>query len=217
MKVVLVYSGGLDSTVLLYHLQADGHEVQAVSVHYGQRHAQELDVARQIAASKGIEHKVVDLSPLGTLLTNSALASIQAEIPREEYSPQNMVVTTVPNRNMILLSVALAWAVRCGYDAVAFAAHSGLTCTYPDCRPQFARCMDEAAQVCDWRPLRVLAPFVSWTKGDIVRRGAALGVPFARTWSCYVGGSRHCGTCGTCRDRRQAFTAAGIPDPTDYD
>jgi 7-cyano-7-deazaguanine synthase len=127
-----------------------------------------------------------------------------------------MALTTVPNRNMILLALGLAWAAHCHFDAAAFAAHAGLTVTYPDCRPEFAQSLDAAARLCDWEPLRVLAPFVTWTKGEVVRRGAALGVPFARTWSCYVGGSRHCGTCGTCRDRREAFAAAGVADPTEY-
>jgi 7-cyano-7-deazaguanine synthase len=216
MKVVLAYSGGLDSTVLLYHLLAEGDEVKALSVHYGQRHARELDAAREIAAGRGVEHKTVDLSSLCALFPGQALTSAQDEIPRADYSPHSLAVTTVPNRNMVLLAVALAWAAHERFEAAAFAAHAGLNGTYPDCRPEFARAMDGAARLCDWRPLEVRAPFVTWTKGDIVRRGAALGVPFARTWSCYVGGARHCGTCGTCRDRRQAFADAGAADPTEY-
>ncbi len=217
MRTVVIYSGGLDSTVLLYQLRHEGHEVKALSVHYGQRHRRELQAAAAIAAALGLEHRVVDLAGLAGLLPGVALTSAGAEVPREEYGRSNLEVTTVPNRNMVLLAVAIAWAAALGDDAVAFAAHAGASITYPDCRPEFAGAMDRAAQECDWRPIRVLAPFVSWHKADIVRRGHALGVPLGRTWSCYVGGERHCGTCGTCRDRRAAFTAAGVPDPTDYD
>jgi 7-cyano-7-deazaguanine synthase len=127
-----------------------------------------------------------------------------------------MALTTVPNRNMVLLSVALAWAAHLKFNVTAFAAHAGVTTTYPDCRPEFAAAMDQAARRCDWEPLEALAPFVTWTKGDVVRRGVELGVPFEKTWSCYVGGEKHCGRCGTCRDRRQAFTQVRIPDPTGY-
>jgi 7-cyano-7-deazaguanine synthase len=215
MRLVLVYSGGLDSTVLLYHLQAACHEVRALSVDYGQRHARELQAARAITAGRGVEHRLVDLSALSALFPDRALTSGGADLPRVEYSPASLALTTVPNRNMVLLSVALAWAADQKLDGVAYAAHSG-PATYPDCRPAFAEAMDAAARLCDWEPLRVLAPFVSWSKGDVVRRGAELGVPFARTWSCYAGGEKHCGVCGTCRDRRAAFGQAGVPDPTAY-
>jgi 7-cyano-7-deazaguanine synthase len=112
--------------------------------------------------------------------------------------------------------VALAWAATLWYDAVAFGAHGGEYTPYPDCQPRFAEAMDRAAQVCDWGPLRVLAPFVGWDKAAVVRRGVELGVPFELTWSCYNGGAAHCGRCGTCLDRRKAFEKAGVPDPTQY-
>jgi 7-cyano-7-deazaguanine synthase len=117
---------------------------------------------------------------------------------------------------MILLSVGLAWAVSLGYDGVAFGAHAGQYTPYPDCQPAFAAAMDGAARVCDWEPRRVLAPFVELDKAGVVRRGAELGVPFELTWSCYNGGSKHCGRCGTCLDRRSAFKKAGVVDPTEY-
>jgi 7-cyano-7-deazaguanine synthase len=215
MKVVLVYSGGLDSTVLLYHLLAARLEVKALSVNYGQRHGRELAAARAIAAARGVEHRLVDLSSLRELFPELPLTSPASPLPQVEYSPESMALTTVPNRNMVLLSVALVWAAHLGFDAVAYAAHTGVT-TYPDCRPEFAAGMDRVARLCDWKPLEVLAPFVSWTKGEVVRRGAELGVPFGMTRSCYVGGDKHCGRCGTCRDRRAAFVAAGVPDPTEY-
>jgi 7-cyano-7-deazaguanine synthase len=216
VNLVLVYSGGLDSTVLLHHLLAEGHGVRALSVHYGQRHARELDAARDLAAGLGVEHRVIDLSSLAALFPGGALTSSTSPIPLGDYDPAGMRTTTVPNRNMVLLAVALAWAAHLGLDGAAFAAHAGTPTAYPDCRPSFAEAMDRAAREADWRPLRVLAPFVTWTKAEVVRRGAALGVPFGRTWSCYVGGPTHCGRCGTCRDRRNAFLQAGVPDPTEY-
>ncbi len=216
MRVVLVFSGGLDSTVLLYHLRQEGCALRALSVDYGQRHRRELDAAAAIAAALELEHRIVDLPSLGALLSGSALTSPSIAVPREEYGRENMEATTVPNRNMVLLALAIAWAAQQHDDAVAFAAHAGRTLTYPDCRPAFAAAMDHAARLADWRPIAVLAPFVTWRKADIVRRGHALGVPLERTWSCYVGGAQHCGECATCRDRRAAFAEAGVSDPTEY-
>jgi 7-cyano-7-deazaguanine synthase len=128
-----------------------------------------------------------------------------------------MRVTVVPNRNMILLAVAIGHAIASGADAVAYGAHAGDHAVYPDCRPAFAEAMAEAAGLCHYDPgVTLLRPFIDRTKADIVRLGAALGVPFALTWSCYEGGVRHCGRCGTCVERREAFTLAGVPDPTEY-
>jgi 7-cyano-7-deazaguanine synthase len=216
MNIVLVYSGGLDSTVLLYHLLHEGHRVKALSVNYGQRHARELDAAGAIVGSVGVEHRVIDCTSLGTLFSGSALTNATAEVPLVDYDAASMQMTTVPNRNMLLLALALSWAAQLHFDAAAFAAHAGMTTTYPDCRPAFVEAMDRAAGEADWRRLRVLAPFVTWTKTQVVRRGAELHVPFGQTWSCYVGDPRHCGQCGTCRDRRHAFLQADVPDPTDY-
>jgi 7-cyano-7-deazaguanine synthase len=216
VRIIVVFSGGLDSTVLLGQLRHDGHEVRSLSVNYGQRHHRELAAAADITTALGVEHRVVDLTGLSTLLPGLALTTPGLDVPREEYARGNLETTTVPNRNMILLSLAVAWAAHRRDDAVAFAAHAGTTLTYPDCRPEFAAAMDQAARLADWRPIAVLAPFITWRKADIVRRGQELGAPMERTWSCYVGGARHCGTCGTCRDRRAAFAEAGVADPTEY-
>ena len=216
MRTVVAYSGGLDSTVLLYHLRAGGHEVKALSVDYGQRHRRELRAAREIADRLGVEHRLADLSSLRPFFDGLPLTSPEGAIPRGPYSEAGMKSTTVPNRNMLLLAVGLAWAAREGLDAVAYAGHAGVTTTYPDCTPAFAAALAGAARACDWRPLELLAPFVTWTKADVVRRGAELSVPFALTWSCYEGGDRPCGVCGTCHERRAAFAAAGVPDPTEY-
>ncbi len=128
-----------------------------------------------------------------------------------------MKATVVPNRNMILLALAAGWAISQKADAIAYAAHGGDHAIYPDCRPEFAEAMRHAIGLADWHRVELLRPFVTLTKADIVRRGAELGAPLGSTWSCYRGGARHCGRCGTCVERREAFALAGVPDPTDYE
>lgn len=216
-KTIVVYSGGLDSTTLLYHLRAEGHEVKALSVNYGQRHlARESAAAEAICRGLGVEWRTADLTGLVAFFGCNALTNHGAALPHGGYAADTIGTTTVPNRNMVLLSVGIAWAASLGFDAVAFGAHGGEHTNYPDCQPPFAEAMDRTAALCDFRPIRVLAPFVHWVKTDIVRRGADLGVPFELTWSCYAGGESHCGKCSTCEDRRVAFRRAGVPDPTAY-
>lgn len=216
MRTVLIYSGGLDSTVLLYHLRDQGREVRCLSVDYGQRHGRELKAAASICGDLGIEHRVADLASIRPLLAGSALTDA-VDVPEGHYTDASMKATIVPNRNMIMLSVAIGWAVSLKFDAVAYAAHGGDHPIYPDCRPEFIEAVGHAARLCDWHPVELQAPFAGKTKADLVRLGAQLGVPFERTWSCYKGGKRHCGRCGTCVERREAFTLAGVEDPTSYE
>lgn len=216
MRTVVIHSGGLDSTVLLYHFRDRGHQVQALSVDYGQRHRKELDQARLLCEEISVPHQVADLRAVQPLLAGSALTSAEIAVPDGHYAEDSMKATVVPNRNMILLALAMGWAVSESCDAVAFAAHGGDHTIYPDCRPPFIAAMQQAAQLCDWHSLELLAPFQTWVKSDIVRRGHHLQVPFARTWSCYKGGEIHCGTCGTCTERKEAFAEAQVPDPTEY-
>jgi 7-cyano-7-deazaguanine synthase len=217
MRTVVIHSGGLDSTTLLYHLRSDGNEVKALSVHYGQRHRKELDAARAICAQAGIEQRIVELAALAPLFGANRLTDAESALPAGPYSAESIALTTVPNRNMILIAIALGWAISLRFDAVAFGAHRGLHANYADCRPEFAAAIDQAAQRCDERPLQVLAPFVSMDKAAIVALGRRLGVPFELTWSCYQGGAKHCGRCGTCLDRREAFRRNGLTDPVEYD
>ncbi len=215
-KIVVVYSGGMDSTTLLYHLIDAGHPVKAISIHYGQRHACELEAAAAICQTLDVEHRSVDLTAIVPLLGNNSLSSRKTAVPEGHYQEESMKLTVVPNRNMLFLSVAIAWAVSLRYDAIAYGAHSGDHAIYPDCRPEFAEAMDRAAQLCDWRSIRLLRPFVHLDKGDIAQRGAELGVPFEQTWTCYQGGPVHCGRCGACCERIEAFAQHGIADPTQY-
>ena len=216
MKSLVVHSGGMDSTVLLYQLLQAGDEVKALSINYGQRHSRELDGARALCAELGVEHRVADLSGLSDLLAGSALTSSDIEVPEGHYAEDNMKATVVPNRNMILLSVAAGWAISSKYDRIAYAAHSGDHAIYPDCRNEFAEALDGAIRLADWHEVSLYRPFVDMTKADIVSLGAKLGVPFEKTWSCYKGQDLHCGRCGTCVERREAFYLAGVEDPTTY-
>lgn len=215
-QTVVVLSGGLDSTTLLYHLLHEGHALKALSIQYGQRHSRELESARQICRLTSIEHRVVDLSGLSSVFGHNALTDASINVPHGEYDTSNMAVTAVPNRNMILLSIAIGWAIALQYDSVAFGAHSGEYTPYADCQPEFAAAMNSAARVCDRKPIELLAPFVHWDKAAIVKRGHDLGVPFELTWSCYEGGNLHCGQCSTCLDRQKAFRKNTLVDPVKY-
>lgn len=217
MKSIVVHSGGMDSTVLLYQLVAQGDEVKALSIDYGQRHAKEIESARALAASLGVEHRVADLRSLAELLGGSALTSSELEVPEGHYEEDNMKATVVPNRNMILLAVSAGWAISSQFDRVAYAAHSGDHAIYPDCRTEFADALDAAIQLADWRKVSLYRPFVDLTKADLVKLGTDLQVPFEGTWSCYKGRDLHCGRCGTCIERREAFHLAKVTDPTTYD
>ncbi|MCB0359279.1 MAG: 7-cyano-7-deazaguanine synthase QueC [Bdellovibrionales bacterium] len=215
--VVILLSGGLDSSTLLYHLRQEGWRPAGLAIDYGQRHRRELAAARAIAGEAGIHLRVADISPLQPLLLGSALTDPTIDVPSGHYTDESMKATVVPNRNMLFLAVAASWAIAQGASAVAYAAHAGDHAIYPDCRPEFVRAMSAALGLADWRQLELATPFLDWDKGQIVRRGAELGVPFEKTWSCYRGGTAHCGTCGTCVERREAFSQAGVADPTIYE
>jgi 7-cyano-7-deazaguanine synthase len=223
---IVIASGGLDSTVMVYYLHQHylDHEgtVDMVSFDYGQRHrTQELAAARATAARLGLRYDCVDLASLRGFLGGSALTDDAVDVPHGHYAEASMAATVVPNRNAIMLSIATGIAVARGAVFVAAAMHAGDHPIYPDCRPEFITAFDDAMALGTEGHARegfhVVAPFVHFTKADIVGIGEELGVPFAETWSCYEGGELHCGRCGTCVERIEAFDIAGVNDPTVYD
>jgi 7-cyano-7-deazaguanine synthase len=214
---VVLLSGGLDSSVLAFCLTRAGLNIKALTIDYGQRHAKEQVAAKEVAAVLGIEHRIVSLGELRPILGDgSSLLNQDIAVPEGHYEDDSMKSTVVPNRNMILLSIATAWSIASSLDGVAYAAHAGDHAIYPDCRPAFADAMNEAINLCDYTSQELIRPFVFLTKADIVKLGASLGVPFEKTWSCYNGRAVHCGKCGTCTERIEAFELAGVPDATEY-
>jgi 7-cyano-7-deazaguanine synthase len=207
----------LDSTVLAAQLLADGAETRLLSIDYGQRHAKELQQAEKIADALGLPHRILRLPDLGPLLGGSSLTDDQVELPEGHYAEESMKATVVPNRNMILLALAGGHALSIGFDTIAYAAHAGDHTIYPDCRPEFADAMEKALGLADWQNLNLHRPFVNFSKEELVRKGNELGAPLELTWSCYAGREKHCGKCGTCVERKEAFALAKIEDPTEYE
>ena len=219
-KVVAIVSGGLDSVTLAYHLVDQGYEPVLISYDYGQRHSKELDFAKLCAQRLNVKHHLVDLKVLTSLMSTSSLTSDAIEVPDGHYAEETMKVTVVPNRNAIMINVATALAVSESYSFVATGVHGGDHFIYPDCRPEFIESQTETLKLANAgfiaTEFDVLAPFVNISKADIVTIGDAIGVPWLETWSCYKGGDIHCGSCGTCFERREAFELANVGDPTPY-
>jgi 7-cyano-7-deazaguanine synthase len=220
-KVVAVVSGGLDSTVLVSHLLDLGLDVSMISFDYGQRHKKELSFAKMTAQRYELRHEIVDLSEVTKLISRSVLTDQSRDVPDGHYAEETMRQTVVPNRNAIMLNIAAGWAITLDATAIATAIHAGDHYIYPDCRPIFREKISEMLKVANEGFINpffsVRAPFITSTKGDIVKLGHALGVNWDETWSCYKGGLQHCGSCGTCFERREAFEEAGVADPTSYD
>jgi 7-cyano-7-deazaguanine synthase len=215
-KVVLILSGGMDSTTMLYWYVSLGYEVHAISFDYGQRHSRELHSASDIATAMGVEHKIIEL-PIWDLLKGSSQTDQSVEVPEGHYAEESMKKTVVPNRNMIMLSVAGAWAVSLKAEILAYGAHAGDHDIYPDCRWSFVEPMTEAFQNCDWHKVRLEAPFLHLNKTQIAMVGSRLGVPYDKTYTCYNGRAKHCGKCGACQERREAFRDSQVADPTQYE
>lgn len=216
MKAVVLLSGGMDSVTAFYQI-ARGHEVvAALSFDYGSKHnAREIPFARLHAERAGVVHETIGLGFIDRLFTSDLLAS-GGEVPDGHYAEENMKRTVVPFRNGIMLSIASGFAESVGADALAIAAHSGDHAIYPDCRESFMEAMAAAMTHGTYAGIKLLRPFIDMDKTAIARLGAELGIDYAETWSCYKGGDIHCGTCGTCVERREAFQLAGLVDPTVY-
>ena len=190
--------------------------VAAVSFDYGAKHNhREIPLAREHAAALGVRHEAVYLEFVN-LLFKSALLTSGDEIPDGHYEEKVMKQTVVPFRNAIMLSIACGFAESAGAEGLVIAAHGGDHAIYPDCREEFMQAMGDAMRLGTYAGVRLLRPFIAMSKAQIAAEGARRGVDFARTWSCYKGGEIHCGKCGTCVERREAFMVAGLADPTVY-
>jgi 7-cyano-7-deazaguanine synthase len=221
VDAVVIVSGGMDSVVLAHSVRATGASVQLITFNYGQRHARaEIAQAMWQADHLNLPHTVVDLRTIKPLLGGSSLTDDNVEVPEGHYAEDNMKATVVPNRNAIMLSIAYGAAVGMGAETVYAAVHAGDHAIYPDCRQEFIAALNSALvlgnQWADPIP-HIETPFIHKSKADIVSIGTAMDVDFSHTWSCYVGGSIHCGACGTCTERMEAFRIAGVKDPTVYD
>ena len=206
----------MDSVTALYDAK-DNHEVvAAISFHYGSKHNdREIGFAAHHAQRFGLEHRVIPIGFIGELFKSDLLQS-GGEIPKGHYEEETMKKTVVPFRNGIMLSIAAGFAESIEAQGLVIAAHAGDHAIYPDCREEFMRAMADAVRLGTYAAVEILRPFIAMTKADIAKRGQDLGVDYAQTWSCYVGGEVHCGECGTCVERREAFLLAGVPDPTHY-
>jgi 7-cyano-7-deazaguanine synthase len=218
MKTIVICSGGLDSVSLACRVAAEHELIGLLSFDYGQRHRKELNFAAACARRLGVAHQIIDIRNIGTHLAGSALTDDIA-VPDGHYAEETMKTTIVPNRNAIMLAIAFGLAAAQKADAVGVAVHGGDHFIYPDCRPgfidAFQAMQDQALD--GYANVSLYAPYVHISKADIVADGAKNSTPFAETWSCYKGGARHCGRCGTCVERREAFHLAGIDDPTHYE
>ena len=212
---VIIISGGMDSTTLLYDMQE--RIALGVSFDYGSNHNErEIGFARMHCSRLGIRHVVIRLGFMHEYFKSSRRSGADA-IPEGHYSDDNMKSTVVPFRNGIMLSIAAGIAESEGLKYVMMANHGGDHAIYPDCRPGFVRAMSEATKAGTYPGIEVLAPYTNLTKTDIALRGKSLGIDYSETWSCYKGGERHCGKCGTCVERKEALRDAGINDTTEYE
>jgi len=212
---LLILSGGMDSVTMLHEYKEQ--IALAVSFDYGSKHNErEISFARLHCQRLAIEHLVIPLSFMEQYFTSSLLKG-GADIPEGHYADDNMKSTVVPFRNGIMLSIAAGLAESRHLRHVMMANHSGDHAIYPDCRLQFVDAMSAAISAGTYEHLTVLAPYTDISKTAIAQRGKALGIDYSETWSCYKGGERHCGKCGTCIERKEALRDAGIIDTTDYE
>jgi 7-cyano-7-deazaguanine synthase len=228
-NIVTLLSGGLDSSVLLFHLLEKNPDanVHALSFDYGQRHRIELEAASVIvnAACRQygvhtLEYDLIDLTSVGRLLSGSSLVDREVEVPEGHYESETMKATVVPNRNMMMLAIGASIAVSDNAHLLTYAAHAGDHAIYPDCRPQFTDALLRAIAYGNEGFLnpdfKMESPFIAWSKADIVARGFELGVPFEKTWTCYKGRRPACGRCSTCVERLEAFDHVSLTDPLVY-
>lgn len=217
MKALVVFSGGLDSTTALYWAVNQYEEVETLSFEYGSKHNQtEHSYALKTCKKLGVKNTVINLDFINQYFKSDLLQS-GGEIPEGYYTAENMKSTVVPFRNGIMLAIAAGFAESNNCDVLILGNHSGDHAIYPDCRPEFIKGIKEAIYQGTEKHIEVVSPFCDMNKADIVRLGSQLGVDFGLTYSCYKGGEKHCGKCGTCQERKEAFELAEVTDPTEYE
>jgi 7-cyano-7-deazaguanine synthase len=215
-RALVLVSGGMDSVTALYDAAVERPLAGVVSFDYGSKHNhRELPFAAWHASNLGLPHWVIPLAFIGHYFQSSLLQG-GASLPHGHYTDLSMKSTVVPFRNGIMLAVAGGLAESVGASSLVIAAHSGDHAIYPDCREPFMLAMETALKEGTYAGITLLRPFIHMDKTAIVKRGRLLGIDYAQTWSCYEGGEVHCGKCGTCHERKEAFTLAGFPDPTVY-
>ena len=215
-KVVVIYSGGMDSFTVLNRALQDGKEVYALTFDYGQRHVKEIEYASKVCKSLQVNHKVIDISAINQLLAGSSLTD-DIDIPEGHYEAESMKSTVVPNRNMILLSLAVGYAVSTGASQVYYGAHSGDHAIYPDCRPEFVMKMNDVCKIANYESVEIFSPYLTVTKSDILTDGLKMNLKYDQTWTCYNGREKACGQCGACQERLEAFSDNKVTDPIDYE
>ena len=215
-RAVIIYSGGMDSFTLLHDLKAVGYELVALSFDYGQRHRKELSYARTECSRLGIDWELIDIPKFpGSSQTDDSIA-----VPEGHFESESMKQTVVPNRNMIMLSIAVGAAVSRGIGEVCTAVHAGDHAIYPDCREEFLAAMNKVASIANYQPVVIEAPYLYQSKSDILAIGLDVGLTaqdYARSWTCYNGRDKACGKCGACTERLEAFALNHIADPLEYE
>lgn len=215
-KVVVIFSGGMDSFTVLNMAHQEGFEVYALSFDYGQRHKKELEYASRACTELGVKHKIIDISAINELIGGSSLTSDIA-VPEGHYAQASMKQTVVPNRNMILLSMAVGYAVSLEASKVYYGAHSGDHAIYPDCRPEFVERMNDVCAIANYEKVEIISPFLYQSKIEILAAGLKLALNYNLTWTCYNGREKACGKCGACQERLEAFAKNDCIDPLAYE
>ena len=215
-KITLIYSGGSDSFTLLHHALDQGIEVECITFSYGQKHIKEIEFAKENCKRLGLSHTLIDIGDPESIFGSSSLIDEATDIPHGSYKEESMKSTIVPNRNMIFISYAIAYSIAHDIDEVWYGAHAGDHFIYPDCRPEFLRSMNTAAELCDPFKISVKAPFINLNKGEILKIGLDLNIDYSKTWTCYKGLEKACGKCGSCVERIEAFTDNNSSDPISY-